>query len=82
MEEFIIYIVKNLLEFPDEVLVQGRVEGNALILSLEVAEADFGRVIGRRGKTIQAIRTLVGILAARHAMQVRLELLSKSPSEF
>lgn len=74
MEDFIAYIIKNLVDSPQDVQVNCRNEGEELILEVRVAEGDVAKVIGRRGKTIQALRTIVATAAARLGFRFRLEL--------
>lgn len=63
MEEMIAYIARSLVDHPEEVEVR-RLPGRALVFELSVAEEDRGRVIGREGQTVQAIRTLLKAAAA------------------
>jgi len=64
MEEMIEYIAKSLVDHPDEVEVQLVGGGRSVIYELRVADKDRGRVIGRGGQTIQALRTLIKAAAA------------------
>jgi predicted RNA-binding protein YlqC (UPF0109 family) len=59
MEELITYIAKSLVDRPDQVDVRKVPGRHAVIYELRVAEEDRGRVIGREGQTIQAIRTIL-----------------------
>ncbi|HUT54065.1 MAG TPA: KH domain-containing protein [bacterium] len=59
MEELIAYIARNLVDYPDQVEVRTVPGGRTVVYELRVAETDRGRVIGREGQTIQAIRTLL-----------------------
>ena len=63
MEELIAYIARSLVDHPEAVEVQ-KLPGHALVYELRVAEEDRGRVIGREGQTIQAIRVLLKAAAA------------------
>lgn len=74
-KELVETIVKNLVDYPDEVDVQ-EVEGAAsLVLELRVAESDVGRVIGRQGRVVNSIRTILQSLAAKEGKRVTLEVL-------
>lgn len=64
MEELIAYIAKSLVEQPETVEVRKVPGGRTVIYELRVAEKDRGRVIGREGQTIQAIRTLLNAASA------------------
>ncbi len=73
MKELVEYIVKGLVEKPDEVSVV-EVGGPTVLLELTVADGDMGRVIGKRGRIINAIRTLLNVAAAKQGKRVTLEL--------
>lgn len=75
MKELVQYIARSLVDNPDEVVVT-EVQGPALtILELSVAAEDMGRVIGKNGRIINSIRTLLQVPAARQGTKVSLELL-------
>ncbi len=77
MEEFVGYIVKNLVDVPEEVTAECRLGEDEVIIDIRVSPTDAGKVIGRRGKTIQALRTIAGMVAARLGCRVRVELASE-----
>ena len=58
MEEMLRFLVKELVNDPDQISINKREDGNTTILELKVAQDDMGKVIGRGGKTANAIRTL------------------------
>lgn len=75
MQEFIAYLVKNLVENPDEVKVE-MIEGERrTLIELSVSKGDIARVIGRKGRTIDAIRTIALDLGARLGRRVRVEVI-------
>lgn len=59
------YLARALADDPDAVVVRPEDRRGSVVLRLHVAPDDMGRVIGRRGRTAQAIRTLVGVAGAR-----------------
>ena len=60
MKEFVEYLVKRLVKYPDEVSVDVRPDGeDGETIYVKVAESDVGKVIGRQGKIIMSMRTLV-----------------------
>lgn len=81
MEQFISYIVKNLVDEPDHVQVSCSCEEDRMMVELRVAEGDVARIIGRRGKTIQALRTVAMSAAARLGYRARLELIEEGKEE-
>ena len=75
MKEFIAYIVKNLVDNPEKVLIREIGGTNTLIIELSVAKSDIGKIIGKNGKTINAIRTLLMSVASRNGIRVNLEII-------
>lgn len=75
MKDLVEFVVKSLVDNPDDVKVI-EVPGKAsTIIELEVAAADMGRIIGKGGRVIDSIRTIVQIRAAKEGQRVELELL-------
>lgn len=77
MKEFVEYIVKNLVDHPDEVKISEVGGSNTLIIELSVKKSDIGKVIGKKGKTINAIRTLLMSVASRNGLRVNLEIMEE-----
>jgi hypothetical protein len=68
------YIARSLADEPDAVVVETESRRGSVVLRVHVAPEDMGRVIGRRGRTAQAIRTLVGAAGARDGTQVSVDI--------
>jgi predicted RNA-binding protein YlqC (UPF0109 family) len=68
------YIARSLVEEPDAVTVHTSERQGGVRLQLHVGPEDMGRVIGRRGRTAQAIRTLVGVAGAREGVQTSVDI--------
>ena len=68
------YIARSMADDPDAVVVHQEGRRGATMLRLHVAPHDMGRVIGRRGRTAQAIRTLVGAAGASEGMQTIVDI--------
>ena len=84
MKEFVEYIVKNLVDHPESVKIAEVGGTHTLIIELSVEKSDIGKIIGKNGKTINAIRTLLMSVASRNGLRVNLEIIeedSKSESE-
>lgn len=77
MKEFVAYIVKNLVDNPDKVNIKEIGGTQTLIIELSVEKSDIGKIIGKRGKTINAIRTLLMSVASRNGIRVNLEILEE-----
>ncbi len=76
MKEFIEFIAKHLVDNPDSVVIEeNNPEENKIVLSLKVQAEDVGKVIGKQGKTAQAMRTLLTAIAAKEGKRAILEIL-------
>jgi uncharacterized protein len=71
----LLQLARGLVREPGRVRVHEYLEGERIILELEVAQADLGRVIGREGRTASALRVLTGALARRRGQSCVLEIL-------
>ena len=67
-------LARELVDDPGRVSVTERVEGDAVRLPLRVARADRGRVIGRGGRTADALRALLAAVAQRHGKSCSVEV--------
>lgn len=74
MKEFLEYIAGHLVDHPELVVIDSVVRENTIVLTLHVAEQDVGKVIGRKGRTAQAMRVLLAAIAAREGKRVILEI--------
>lgn len=74
MNEFVAYIVKNLVDSPDLVDVKSFESDNTIIVEIRVGQTDIGKVVGRKGMTIKALRTVAMMVCARLGRRVRVEL--------
>ena len=74
MKELLLFIVKRLTEKPDAVSVSEFQDGDTAVLKLVVAEEDKGKVIGKQGKVIKAIRSVVGVAAVKAGKKVAVEI--------
>ena len=75
MKELVEHIARELVDNPDEVSV-AEVEGNQTsVLELKVAKEDLGKVIGKRGRIAQAIRTIVSSVSAKENKRTVLEIM-------
>lgn len=74
MENFLEFVIRQLVEAPDEVLVTKIEQGARLIFKVEVRRTDVGKVVGRSGHTIMAIRNLLAAAAARTGHEVSLQI--------
>ncbi len=73
-KQFLEMIVKSIVSVPDAVVVDRTVDEMGVLLTLKIDPADMGYVIGRRGQTAQAIRTLLKIVGAKNNSRVNLKI--------
>ena len=75
MEEFLEFVIRRLIEFPEE-MVLTRTDGHKkTIFKLRLRQSDVGKVIGKHGQTIAAIRNLLSAAAARHGDRAVLQII-------
>jgi|SRR3989344_1178236 len=73
-KEFLEYIVKALVDNPNDVKVTRKVDEMGVLLSLTLNPQDMGQIIGREGSTAKAIRNLVRIVGLRNHARVNLKI--------
>jgi uncharacterized protein len=69
------HVARALVEAPNEVIVEAFDEDGVMVVELEVAESDMGRVIGRQGRTARAMRNLLNAIGDKHDCDYELEIL-------
>ncbi len=75
MKEFIAYLIKNLVDQPDAVDVKVIEGQEGTVIEVRVSEKDVAKIVGKQGRTIKSLRTIVMTVGARFGRRVRLELL-------
>lgn len=73
-QEFLEYLVKALVDHPDDVKVDRRVDEMGVLLSLKVNPQDMGQVVGRQGATAKSIRSLLRIVGVKNNARVNLKI--------
>ena len=66
MKDTLIFILKSIVDKPEKVVVEEQSNDQRNILTVTVDESDMGKVIGKRGRIIKAIRDLIKIIAAKN----------------
>ena len=75
LEGFVDYVVKALVDYPDEVTVGTVDNGDGSTIQIRCRKEDIGKIVGKRGKTIMAIRSLVSGAAGRQRKRVSVDVL-------
>lgn len=73
-QAFLEYIVKALVDHPDEVKVERKVDEMGVLLSLKIHAEDMGQIIGKSGATARAIRSLIRIIGLKNQARVNLKI--------
>lgn len=74
IKEMVEYIAKSLTDEPDAVRITEAIGETVIMIEMNVASEDMGRMIGRKGQTINAIRSLARILGAKMEKKVSVEI--------
>lgn len=74
MKELALHLVKSLVDQPDKVELTVHEEGDEVTLVVRVAEEDKGKIIGKQGKVIKAVRSVVSIAAEKAGKKVEVDL--------
>ena len=74
MKELLTYIVQSLVDNPDKVAVEEKTTERETVFEVRVADGDMGKVIGRQGRTVRALRTVFSAAASQSPKHVTLEL--------
>jgi len=72
--EFVEYVVKSIVDHPDDVKVERKIDEMGVLITLSVNPEDMGQVIGRQGATAKSIRTLLRVIGARNNARVNLKI--------
>ena len=81
MQAFLEYVVKGLVQFPDAVSVTPTDRAGMTIYELRLDPQDVGKVIGRQGQTINAIRSLLTAGSAKKGIRCSLEIVEDQPAK-
>jgi hypothetical protein len=74
MNDFVVYIASHLVDSPEKIALEYEEREDKIVFRLRVAEADVGKVIGKKGRTAQSLRILLAAVAARQGKRAILEI--------
>ena len=80
-QEFVEYVVKSIVDHPDDVKVDRTVDEMGVLITLSVHPEDMGQVIGRQGATAKSVRTLLRVIGAKNNARVNLKINEPEGSE-
>jgi predicted RNA-binding protein YlqC (UPF0109 family) len=81
MKELVEFLVKNIVENEKDVLVEEKADSDGVKFLLTVAPEDMGKVIGKNGRVIKALRTLVRVKGIKDGQRVFLEIADKESQD-
>jgi hypothetical protein len=73
-QEFLEFLIKSIVDHPEDVRIERKVDEMGVLLSLKVNPQDMGQVIGRQGSTAKAIRSLLRIVGVKNNARVNLKI--------
>jgi len=73
-EGFLEYVVKGLVDHPNDVKLDKRIDEMGVLLTLDVHPEDMGKIIGRKGATAKAIRTLLRVVGMKNNARVNMKI--------
>jgi hypothetical protein len=73
-QEFLEFLVKSIVDHPEDVRVDRKVDELGVLLTLKVNSHDMGQVVGRQGSTAKAVRTLLRIVGIKENARVNLKI--------
>lgn len=81
-QEFLEYLVKSLVDHPDDIRIERKVDEMGVLLTLRVHPADMGQIVGRQGSTAKSIRALLRIVGMKNNARINLKIEEPEGSTF
>ena len=79
MQEFLQFVLRHLIDYPDELVLTKLEAPKKIIFRIRLRQSDIGKVVGKHGQTLAAIRNLISAAALRHGEKVVLEIVEDEP---
>lgn len=79
-KDFLEFLVKSIVDNPDDVKVERKVDEMGVLLTLKVNPQDMGKIVGKRGSTAQSIRSLLRIVGIKNNARVNLKIIEPEGS--
>lgn len=73
--EFLRFVLESVVEDKDQLVVDGTIDELGVLLTVQVSERDMGKLIGKGGQTVKALRTLLRILGGNASQRINLKIL-------
>jgi hypothetical protein len=78
MQEFLEFVLRQLVDFPDEIVLTTSEANKKTIFKVRLRQSDIGKVVGKHGQTILAIRNILNAAAARFGQKAAFEIIEES----
>ena len=79
--DFIEFVVKNIVDNPDQVEIERTIDDLGVLITLKVAKEDMGKIIGKSGQTAKAMRILLRLIGSKTESRVNLKILEPDGAE-
>ena len=80
-QQFVEYVVKSIVDYPDDVKTDRRIDPMGVLIELTINPQDMGKVIGKQGQTAKALRTLLRVLGAKMNARLNLKIVEPEGSQ-
>lgn len=80
-KDFVEFIVKSIVEFPDDVVVSREVDEMGVLITLKVNKDDMGKIIGKSGQTAKSLRVLLRVIGSKNNARVNLKIVEPDGTE-
>ena len=73
--DFVHYVLASLVEDQDQMHVEGTIDELGVLITIQVSERDMGKLIGKAGQTVKALRTLIRVIGGNSGQRINLKIL-------
>lgn len=80
-KDFVLYVVKQIVDHPEDVVVERQVDEMGVLVTLKVNKEDMGKIIGKDGQTAKALRILLRIIGSKNNARVNLKIVEPAEAE-
>jgi len=78
MQEFLDFVLRQLVDHPDEIILTRQELPKRIVFKLQLRQSDVGKVVGKHGQTLTAIRSLLNAAGSRHGQRVSLDIIEEN----
>lgn len=75
MKKLVEVLAKSLVDYPEEVKITEIADDDSIVYELSVAQSDMGKIIGKQGRTVKALRTVVSAAAVKENKKISIEII-------